>query len=105
MPLARSKLATREFDISEFESGLCACIPDDIGHRGDPPTSEDAKARESNVPDLISATQLPVWGLCMKELSLLTREWRNSPATGSTGFAYKHFGHVACLACQPSRPH
>jgi hypothetical protein len=38
------------------ESGLCACVPDDIGHRGAPPTSEDAKARESNVPDLISAT-------------------------------------------------
>ena len=30
--------------------------------------------------------QLPVRGLCMKELSLLAREWRYSPATGSTGF-------------------
>jgi hypothetical protein len=45
--------------------------------------------------------QLPVWGLCMKELSLLAREWGNSPATGSTGFANKSFGHVACLSCQP----
>src|SRR4029077_4089340 len=46
--------------------------------------------------------QLPVRGLCMKERSLLAREWRNSPATGSTGFAHKRFGHGACLACQPS---
>ena len=40
--------------------------------------------------------QLPVWCLCVKELSLLAREWRNCPATGSTGFASKSFGHVAC---------
>jgi hypothetical protein len=33
--------------------------------------------------------QLPVRGLCMKELSLLSREWRCSPATGSTGVASK----------------
>src|SRR6267143_2612991 len=46
--------------------------------------------------------QLPVWGLCVKELSLLAREWRYSPATGSTGFASKSFGHVACPSCQPS---
>ena len=46
--------------------------------------------------------QLPVWGLCVKELSLLAREWRYSPATGSTGFASKGFGHVACPSCQPS---
>ena len=46
--------------------------------------------------------QLPVWCLCVKELSLLAREWRNSPATGSTGFASKSFGHVACPSCQPS---
>ena len=46
--------------------------------------------------------QLPVWGLCVKELSLLAREWRYSPATGSTGFASKSFGHVACPWCQPS---
>jgi len=38
---------------------------------------------------------------CMKELSLLAREGRNSPATGSTGFAYKRFGHIACLVSQP----
>jgi uncharacterized protein YcgI (DUF1989 family) len=25
-----------------------------------------------------------------------------SPATGSTGFAYKRFGHIAGLSCQPS---
>jgi hypothetical protein len=42
--------------------------------------------------------QLPVWSLSMKELSLLAREWRNSPATGCTGFAGKSFGHVACFA-------
>ena len=46
--------------------------------------------------------QLPVWGLCVKELSLLAREWRYSPATGSTGFASKSFGHVACPSCQRS---
>src|SRR5437763_5631178 len=46
--------------------------------------------------------QLPVWGLRMKELSLLAREWWNSAATGRTGFANKGFGHVACLSCQPS---
>ena len=37
----------------------------------------------------------------MKERSLLARKWRNSPA-GSTGFAYKRFGHIACLLSQPS---
>jgi hypothetical protein len=46
--------------------------------------------------------QLPVWRLCMKELSFLARERRNSPATGNTGFASKSFGHVACPSCQPS---
>ena len=30
--------------------------------------------------------QLPVQGLCVKELSLLAREWGYSPATGSTGY-------------------
>src|SRR5260370_38942062 len=43
---------------------------------------------------------LPVWGLCMKELSLLAREGRNSPATGSASFFYKRFGHIACLSCR-----
>ena len=38
----------------------------------------------------------------MKELSLLAREWRYSPATGSAGFASKSFGHVTCPSCQPS---
>jgi hypothetical protein len=38
----------------------------------------------------------------VKELSLLAREWRYSPATGSTGFASKSFGHDACSSCQPS---
>src|SRR5258705_13545320 len=46
--------------------------------------------------------QLPVWGVCVKELGLLAREWRDSPATGSTGFASKSFGHVVCPSCQPS---
>src|ERR1700693_3113919 len=44
--------------------------------------------------------QLPVRCLCVKELSLLAREWRYSAATGSTGFASKSFGHVACLSYQ-----
>jgi hypothetical protein len=38
--------------------------------------------------------QLPVWSLCVQALSLLAREWRYSPATGSAGFASKSFGHV-----------
>ena len=46
--------------------------------------------------------QLPVWGLCVKKLSLLARERRYSPATGSAGFASKSFGHVACPPCQPA---
>ena len=40
--------------------------------------------------------QLPVWGLSMKELSLLARERRNSPATGSTGFAQQEL-RSCCL--------
>ena len=45
-------------------------------------------------PDAVSVRrQLPVWGLCVKELSLLAREWGYSAATGSTGFASKSFGH------------
>ena len=43
--------------------------------------------------------QLPVWGLCTKELGLLARERRYSPATG---FISKSFGHVACPLCQAS---
>ncbi len=46
--------------------------------------------------------QSPVRGLRMKELSLLAREWRYSPATGSAGFATKGLDHVACPSCQPS---
>jgi hypothetical protein len=46
--------------------------------------------------------KLPVRRLCTKEFSLLAREGRNSAATGSTGFAYKRFGHIAGLSCQPS---
>jgi hypothetical protein len=46
--------------------------------------------------------QLPVWRLSMKELSLIARERRYSPTTGSTGFASKSFGHVACSSRKPS---
>src|SRR5262249_58097128 len=46
--------------------------------------------------------QLPVRGLCVKELSLLAREWRYSPVTGSAGFVSKSFGHIACPSCQLS---
>jgi hypothetical protein len=46
--------------------------------------------------------QLPVWGVRVKELSLLAREWRYSPAAGSTGLASKSLGHVASPSCQPS---
>ena len=45
--------------------------------------------------------QLPVWGLCVKDIGLLAREWRNSPATRSASFLYKRFGHVVFLLCQP----
>jgi hypothetical protein len=43
---------------------------------------------------------LPVWGLCVKELSLLARGWRYSPATESTGFASTSFGHDLTFARQ-----
>src|ERR1700694_256321 len=60
-------------------------------------------AKPEAPPDAVSfLRQLPVWGLRVKELSLLAREWRYSPATESTGFASKSFGHVACPSCQPS---
>ena len=36
--------------------------------------------------------QLPVWDLCVKELSLLAREWRYSTAAGSADFASESFG-------------
>src|SRR6516162_8200112 len=36
----------------------------------------------------------------MKELSLLAREGRNAPATGSAGFANKRFAHAACFSCE-----
>ena len=42
--------------------------------------------------------QLPAWGLSLKELSFLAREWRYSTATGSTGFVSKSFGNVAWSA-------
>jgi len=46
--------------------------------------------------------QSPIWGLCVKELSLLGREREYSAATGCTGFACESFGHVACSLWQPS---
>src|ERR1700730_4114141 len=57
--------------------------------------SEIAKP-EAPLDAVIFLSQLPVWGLCVKELIWLAREGRTSPATGSTGFAYKRFGHI-CL--------
>ena len=47
---------------------------------------------------------LPVWNLCVKELSLLARERRYSPATGSAGFVGKSFGNGAspCLNRSPA---
>src|SRR5262245_57184311 len=47
---------------------------------------------------------LPVWGLYMKDLSLLACKWTYSPATGSTGFATKSFSHVA-VPNVSRRPH
>ena len=40
-----------------------------------------SKIAEAKAPlDAVSfLQQLPVWCLCVKELSLLAREWRNSP--------------------------
>src|SRR5271166_473216 len=46
--------------------------------------------------------QLPVRRLRLKELGLFASEWRDSPATGSAGFACKSFGHCACSLCLPS---
>jgi hypothetical protein len=39
----------------------------------------------------------------VKELGLLAREWRNSPATRSTSFVSESFGHFACSLRKPSR--
>ena len=39
--------------------------------------------------------QLPVWGLCVKELSLLAREWRYSPRDREYRFASKSLRHLA----------
>jgi hypothetical protein len=58
---------------------------------------------EAPLDDVSFLRELPVWSLCVKELSLLAREWRYSPATGSTGFGSKNFGHVASLSRQPFR--
>jgi hypothetical protein len=50
---------------------------------------------EAPLDEVSFLRQLPVWGLCVKELGLLACEWRYSSATGSTGFGSKNFGHVA----------
>jgi hypothetical protein len=34
----------------------------------------------------------------VKELSLITCEWRYSPATRSTGFVGENFGHITCTS-------
>ena len=49
---------------------------------------------EASLDAVSFVRQLPVWGLCVKELSLLARKCRYSPATGSTGFA---------SSCRPHR--
>ena len=41
--------------------------------------------------------QLPVWGPCMKELSLLAREWRDAAATRRACLLGEHLGHVLVL--------
>ena len=56
-------------------------------HRRD--RNSGAGACAASQPYLVQ--QLPVRGLCMKELSLLSPERRYSPATGSTGFARNRF--------------
>ena len=38
-----------------------------------------------------------VWGLCMKELSLLAREWRDAAATRRACFLGERLGHVLVL--------
>ena len=40
--------------------------------------------------------QLPVWGLCMKDLSLLAREWRYSPRDREYRFCLKEL-RSCCL--------
>ena len=47
--------------------------------------------------------QLPVWGLCVKELRLLARERRYSPATGNTGLLARA-SVMLCSSCN-RRPH
>ena len=58
-------------------------------------------AKPEAPPDAVSfLRQLPVWGLCVKEVTYSRVSW--GIAIGSTGFASKSFGHVACPSCQPS---
>ena len=45
--------------------------------------------------------QLPVWGLCVKELSLLAREWRYSPRQGVQVLLTSASVIFSYLSCQP----
>src|SRR5712672_1606120 len=86
------RIAPTEADIRMMALGLCEFT--NLLTKGKR-LAEIAKL-EAPLDAVSFLRQLPVWGLCVKELSLLAREWGYSPATGSTGFASKSFGHVAC---------
>src|SRR5467141_1198806 len=92
------RIAPTEADIRMMAFGLCEFT--NLPNKGKR-LAEIAKP-EAPLDAVSFLRQLPVWGLCVKELSLLAREWGYSPATGNTGFASKSFGHVACPSCQPS---
>src|ERR1700724_4278315 len=92
------RIAPAEADIRMMAFGLCEFT--NLPNKGKR-LAEIAKP-EAPLDAVSFLRQLPVWGLFVKELSLLAREWGYSPATGSTGFASKSFGHVACPSCQPS---
>jgi hypothetical protein len=72
------RIAPAEADIRMMVFGLCefANLPNK-GKR----LAEIAKP-EAPLDAVSFLRQLPVWGLCVKELSLLAREWGYSPRQG-----------------------
>ena len=84
------RIAPTEANIRMMAFGLCEFT--NLLNKGKR-VAEIAKP-EAPLDEVRFLRQLPVWGLCVKELSLLAREWGYSPATGSTGFA---------SSCRPHR--
>ena len=84
------RIAPTKADIRMMAFGLCEFT--NLPNKGKR-LAEIAKP-EAPLDAVSFVRQLPVWGLCVKELSLLARKCRYSPATGSTGLA---------SSCRPHR--